>query len=182
MNEADHICMGRQLAQYGDFVSKTFYSILVRCVHNLQKRSDSQAWSYFQCNRSISFSMDCRHYIAKAALAQKVAVLVNVLELDGLSITSNYFEDQCFNVFRWKLLYELLVCNLWLNGYNNKICFILGVRLILDLSCPDQMLRVGVNSEVNVLQGALNQASLRETAHRIWLLIVILKRFHHCSH
>jgi hypothetical protein len=44
------------------------------------------------------------------------------------------------------------------------------------------MLRVGVNSEVNVLQGALNQASLRETAHRIWLLIVILKRFHHCSH
>ena len=156
MNEADHICMGRQLAQYADFVSETFYSILVRCVHNLQKRSDSQAWSYFQCNRAISFSMDCRHYIAKAALAQKVAVLVNVLELDGLSITSNYFEDQCFNVFRWKLLYELLVCNFWLNRHNNQIRFLLSFRLFVDFSGPNILVRARVNCEVNVLQCALD--------------------------
>ena len=137
---------------------------------------------YFQCNRAITFPMDRRYHVTEATLTQEVAILVDVLKFDGLSVTANYLKGKSFDVFGWKLLYELLVCNLWLNGHNNKICFILGVRLILDLSCPDQMLWVGVNSEVNVLQSALNQASLRETAHRNWLLLVILKPFHHCSH
>jgi len=137
---------------------------------------------YFQCNRAITFPMDRRYHVAKAALTQEVAIFVDVLKFYSLSVTANYLKGECFNVFGWKLLYELLVCNLWLNGHNDKICFFLGVRLILDLSCSHQMLRVGVNSEVDVLQGALNQTSLRETAQRIWLLLVILKPFYHCSH
>lgn len=48
--------------------------------------------SYFQRNRPIRFSVDCRDYIAESTFPQKVAVLINVLEFDSLSIASNYFK------------------------------------------------------------------------------------------
>lgn len=55
---------------------------------------------YFQRNRAISFPVDCRHYIAETALAQEVAVLVNVLEFNGLTVSSNDLKSKCFDVFR----------------------------------------------------------------------------------
>lgn len=54
---------------------------------------------YFQCNGAITFPMDCRYHVAEAALTQEVAILVDVLKFDGLSVTANYLKGECFDVF-----------------------------------------------------------------------------------
>ena len=48
--------------------------------------------TYFQRNRFIRLTMNRRHHITEATLAQKVAIFINVLELYSLSVTTNYFK------------------------------------------------------------------------------------------
>jgi hypothetical protein len=43
--------------------------------------------------------MDCRYHVAEAALTQEVAILVDVLKFDGLSVTANYLKGEYFDVF-----------------------------------------------------------------------------------